>query len=93
MALRPDLVLATSGVQEPIIGSLERLKLVVVALDATDFAGVARNIRLVGRLTGNTARPTGSPPASSTASPPSAVASPRGGRLARRFSTCSGRIP
>jgi iron complex transport system substrate-binding protein len=55
MALRPDLVLATSGVQEPIIGSLERLKLVVVALDATDFAGVARNIRLVGRLTGNTA--------------------------------------
>ncbi len=56
MALRPDLVLATSGVQEPIIGSLERLKLTVVALDATDFAGVARNIRLVGRLTGNTAQ-------------------------------------
>jgi iron complex transport system substrate-binding protein len=55
-ALRPDLVLATSGVQEPIIASLERLKLVVVALDATDFAGVARNIQLVGRLTGNTAR-------------------------------------
>jgi cobalamin transport system substrate-binding protein len=55
MALRPDLVLATSGVQEPIIASLERLKLVVVALDATDFKGVARNIRLVGRLTGNTA--------------------------------------
>ena len=26
-----------------------------MALDATDFAGVARNIRLVGRLTGNTA--------------------------------------
>ncbi len=56
MAQRPDLVLATSGVQEPIIGSLERLKLVVVALDATDFAGVARNIRLVGRVTGNTGR-------------------------------------
>jgi iron complex transport system substrate-binding protein len=56
MALRPDLVLATGGVQQPIIGSLERLKLVVVALDATNFAGVERNIRLVGRLTGNTAR-------------------------------------
>jgi iron complex transport system substrate-binding protein len=56
MALRTDLVLATGGVQEPIIGSLERLKLVVVALDATDFNGVARNIRLVGRFTGNTAR-------------------------------------
>jgi iron complex transport system substrate-binding protein len=55
VALRPDLVLATGGVQEPIIASLERLKLVVVALDATDFAGVAGNIRLVGRLTGNTA--------------------------------------
>ena len=56
MALRPDLVLATGGVQEPIIGSLGRLKLTVVALDATDFAGVARNIRLVGQLTGNTAQ-------------------------------------
>jgi iron complex transport system substrate-binding protein len=55
IALRPDLILATSGIQEPIIASLERLKLVVVAIDATDFAGVARNIRLVGRLTGNTA--------------------------------------
>jgi iron complex transport system substrate-binding protein len=52
-AMRPDLVLATSGVQEPIIGPLERLGLTVVALDATDFAGVAHNIRMVGRLTGH----------------------------------------
>ena len=52
-ALRPDLVLATSGVQEPVIAPLERLGLTVVALDATDFAGVARNIRTVGRLTGH----------------------------------------
>ena len=43
IALRPDLVLATSGIQEPIIASLERLKLVVVAIDATDFAGVAEH--------------------------------------------------
>jgi iron complex transport system substrate-binding protein len=56
IALRPDLVLATSGIQEPIIASLERLKLVVVALDASDFKGVARNIGLVGRLTGNKAQ-------------------------------------
>jgi iron complex transport system substrate-binding protein len=54
-ALRPDLVLATSGVQEPIIAPLERLGLTVVALDATDFAGVVRNIRTVGRLTGHSA--------------------------------------
>jgi iron complex transport system substrate-binding protein len=54
-ALRPDLVLATSGVQEPIISPLERLGLTVVALDATDFAGVAHNIRMVGRLTGHVA--------------------------------------
>ena len=50
VALRPDLILATCGVQEPIIAPLERLKLPVVALDADDFDGVVRNIRLVGAL-------------------------------------------
>jgi iron complex transport system substrate-binding protein len=54
-ALRPDLVLATGGVQQPIIAPLERLGLIVVVLDAADLAGVARNIRSVGRLTGHTA--------------------------------------
>jgi iron complex transport system substrate-binding protein len=54
-ALRPDLVLATSGVQAPIIEPLERLGLTVVALDATDLAGVAHNIRLVGQLIGHAA--------------------------------------
>ncbi|WP_422923395.1 ABC transporter substrate-binding protein [Singulisphaera sp. PoT] len=54
-ALKPDLVLASGGVQEPIIAPLERLGLVVVALDAEDFEGVARNIRTVGRLTGRSA--------------------------------------
>jgi iron complex transport system substrate-binding protein len=54
-ALRPDLVLATSGVQQPIIDPLERLGLTVVALDATDLAGVAHNVQMVGRLTGHIA--------------------------------------
>jgi iron complex transport system substrate-binding protein len=54
-ALRPDLVLATGGVQEPVIAPLERLGLTVVALDAPDFASVVRNIRTVGRLTGHAA--------------------------------------
>lgn len=50
VALRPDLILATCGVQEPIIAPLERLNLPVVALDADDFDGVARNLRLMGAL-------------------------------------------
>jgi iron complex transport system substrate-binding protein len=51
VALRPDLILATGGVQEPIIAPLERLGLTVVVLDAQDFEGVAKNIRQVGQLT------------------------------------------
>ncbi len=51
VALQPDLVLTTCGVQEPLIAPLDRLSLPVVALDADDFEGVARNIRLVGSLT------------------------------------------
>ena len=50
VASRPDLVLATCGVQEPLMEPLERLGLAVVALDADDFAAVARNIRLVGAM-------------------------------------------
>lgn len=55
VALRPDLVFATNGIQEPVVGSLERLGLTVVALEAKDMPGVAENIRLVGRLTGHDA--------------------------------------
>ncbi len=51
VALRPDLILATGGVQEGLVAPLERLGLPVVALDADDLEGVARNIRLVGALT------------------------------------------
>lgn len=52
VALKPDLVLATGGVQQPIVEPLERLGLTVAVLDAEDFAGVARNFRAAGRLTG-----------------------------------------
>jgi iron complex transport system substrate-binding protein len=55
VALRPDLVLATCGVQEPIVAPLERLGLTVVAIDAQDFEGVAKNIRQVGQLTDHVA--------------------------------------
>ncbi|MDG3006858.1 ABC transporter substrate-binding protein [Paludisphaera mucosa] len=49
-ALKPDLVLATGGVQQPLVEPLERLGLAVVALDAERPEDVAANIRLVGRL-------------------------------------------
>ena len=55
VALRPDLILATGGVQEPIVGPLERLGLTVVVLDSQDFEGVAKNIRQVGQLTDHAA--------------------------------------
>ena len=55
VALRPDLILATCGVQEPLLAPLERLNLPVIGLDADDFAGVARNVRLVGSLTDHAA--------------------------------------
>jgi len=51
-SLRPDLVLATGGVQQPLVEPLERLGLVVVGLDAEKPEDVSANIRLVGRLVG-----------------------------------------
>ncbi|WP_165251877.1 ABC transporter substrate-binding protein [Paludisphaera soli] len=54
-ALRPDLVLATGGVQQPIVEPLERLGVAVVTLDAERPEDVASNIRTVGRLTGRDA--------------------------------------
>ncbi len=55
VAIRPDLILATCGVQEPLMAPLERLGLPVVAIDADDFEGVARNLRLVGALSDHAA--------------------------------------
>jgi iron complex transport system substrate-binding protein len=50
--LEPDLVLATCGVQEAIVEELEGLGLTVIALDAKNTEDVIKNIRLVGKATG-----------------------------------------
>ncbi len=50
--LRPDLVLATGGVQEVVVEELERLGLTVIALDAKNIEDVLKNIRLVGKAAG-----------------------------------------
>jgi iron complex transport system substrate-binding protein len=50
--LKPDLILATGGVQEAIVEELERVGLVVIALDAKNIEDVLENIRLVGKAAG-----------------------------------------
>jgi len=55
VALRPDLVLTTSGIQESLVEPLERIGQTVIALDARDFQEVAHNLRTVGRITGHAA--------------------------------------
>jgi len=52
VSLKPDLVLATGGVQETVVEELERLGLSVIALDAKSIEDVLENIRLVGRAAG-----------------------------------------
>jgi iron complex transport system substrate-binding protein len=52
VSLEPDLVLATGGVQEAVVGELERLGLTVIALDARNIEDVLENIRLVGKAAG-----------------------------------------
>ncbi|MEW6189241.1 MAG: cobalamin-binding protein [Actinomycetota bacterium] len=54
VSLKPDLVLATGGVQEPIVKELERLKITVFALDPKNLGDIISGIREVGRLTGKT---------------------------------------
>lgn len=49
-ALKPDLVLATAGVQQPAVEPLQRLGLTVVAFDAEKPSDVAGNIRAIGRI-------------------------------------------
>ncbi|WP_337177375.1 cobalamin-binding protein [Paludisphaera sp.] len=56
VSLKPDLVLATAGVQGPAIEPLERLGLAVVALDAERPEDVPANIRAVGRMVGAEAK-------------------------------------
>jgi len=50
--LKPDLVLGTCYVQEAIVKELERLGLTVIALDAKNIEDIIKNIRLVGKATG-----------------------------------------
>jgi len=50
--LKPDLVLATGGIQEAIVEELERLGLTVIALAARSIEGIFENIRLVGKAAG-----------------------------------------
>jgi len=49
VSLKPDLVLATGGVQEAVVEELERLGLTVIALNAKSIDDVFENIRLVGK--------------------------------------------
>jgi len=50
--LKPDLVLATCGVQEAVVEELGRLGLTVIALDAKSIEGIFENIKLAGKATG-----------------------------------------
>jgi len=50
--LKPDLVLATGAVQGAVVEELGRLGLVVIALDAKNIEDVLKNIKLVGKATG-----------------------------------------
>ena len=52
VSLKPDLVLATGGVQEAVVEELGRLGLTVIALNANNIEDVFENIRLVGKATG-----------------------------------------
>jgi iron complex transport system substrate-binding protein len=51
-AAEPDLVLATSGVQADVIGQLENLGAVVVAVDPADLESLFGSIVMVGEATG-----------------------------------------
>ncbi|MFQ6066521.1 MAG: ABC transporter substrate-binding protein [bacterium] len=52
VSLKPDLVLASCGVQKAVVKELERLGLTVIALDAKSIEEVLENIRLVGKAAG-----------------------------------------
>jgi iron complex transport system substrate-binding protein len=55
-AARPDLVLATSGVQAEMVAKLEGLGATVVVIDPQTIAGVYADIERVGKLTGSSAK-------------------------------------
>lgn len=53
IALEPDIVFATGGVQAEVVQQLEDLGLVVVALDPGNIEEVLEAIKLTGRMTGS----------------------------------------
>ncbi len=55
-AAKPDLVLATSGVQAEMVTKLEGLGATVVVIDPQNVAGVYADIERVGKITGSSAR-------------------------------------
>lgn len=56
IALKPDLVLATGGVQNSVVDQLKKVGVAVVVTSPKDYEGVIRNIGLIGKITGSTAR-------------------------------------
>lgn len=52
VALQPDLVLATGGVQAEVLGRMEELGLTVFAVNPATFAQTVAVIRLIGQITG-----------------------------------------
>jgi len=56
LGLRPDLVFAAPGTQDPFIAAVGRLGLPVVAVDARSFDEVYRAVELVGAATGHADR-------------------------------------
>ncbi len=55
-AAKPDLVLATSGVQAEMVAKLEGLGATVVVVDPQNIAGVYADIERVGKITGSSAK-------------------------------------
>ncbi|NTW28815.1 MAG: cobalamin-binding protein [Coriobacteriia bacterium] len=57
-AAKPDLILATTGVQADMVKRLEALGAVVIAIDPQDLAGVYTDIERVGKATGTASKAT-----------------------------------
>jgi iron complex transport system substrate-binding protein len=50
--LKPDLVLTTGGIQQPLTASLRQVRLPVLSYDADTLDGVIENVRRIGRACG-----------------------------------------
>jgi iron complex transport system substrate-binding protein len=52
IALKPDLVLGTGGIQDPVVKELEKLKITVFVANPKNLDGVLKNILTISRITG-----------------------------------------